>query len=164
MLRLIGLIIAIIIFNYLGIRHNHLSRNQTLHIWMFTIAFQMLFDIIIEFKYHGYWYFSKEVNWRGVLPHTILIPPINILFLSFFPFGKRKMFQLLYIFAWTGAILLYEAVTLLPQPWGYFYNGWWTLWHSAVVDPVLLFILVAYFKWILKLEKQSERGRIPRVE
>ncbi|MDF1508607.1 hypothetical protein PZE06_10440 [Robertmurraya sp. DFI.2.37] len=161
---MIGLLIAIVIFNYLGFKYNRLTQNQTLHIWSFTIAFQGLFDMLIEYKYHGYWYFSKEVEWRGVLAHTILIPPVNMLFLSFFPFRKKRVEQVRYIFLWTVAILCYEALTLLPEPWGYFYNGWWTLWHSAAVDPILFFILLAYFKWVLRLELLSGPGRFPNLK
>jgi hypothetical protein len=43
-------------------------------------------------------------------------------------------------------------LTLLPEPWGYFYYGWWNLWHSAILNPVLLLILLGYYKAVCKLE------------
>jgi len=78
---MIGLIIAIIAFNYLGFKTNKLlSDNQILHIWLFTISFQLLFDIMMEFKYQAYWYFDKEIDWLGILPHVFIIPPVNMFF------------------------------------------------------------------------------------
>jgi hypothetical protein len=50
-------------------------------------------------------------------------------------------------------LLGYESMTLLPEPWGYFHYGWWNLWHSVVLDPVLLVILIIYYKWICRIEK-----------
>lgn len=158
---MIGLTISIIIFNAIALRKSRLTANQSLHIWIFTIAFQAIFDTIIEFKFHGYWYFSKEIDWRGLLAHTILLPPVNIMFLSYFPFQKNRGKQFIYIFLWTLGILLYEAATLLPEPWGYFHSGWWKLWHSAAVDPILFLLLIGYFNWVIRLENRSKPGKVP---
>ncbi|MBG9447385.1 hypothetical protein ABE66_23005 [Cytobacillus firmus] len=149
---MIGLIVAIVSFNLIAFRTNkRLTPNQIVHIWAFTIAFQQSFDIIIEFKYHGYWYFDKEIDWIGILPHTILIPPVNMMFLNWYPFKGKIIKQCFYILLWVISILVYETITLLPQPWGYFHYGWWTIWHSAVIDPILFLILLKYYKWISKL-------------
>ncbi|MEH7748936.1 hypothetical protein V7659_28560, partial [Neobacillus drentensis] len=87
---MIGLLIAIISFNYFAFKKNKiLTGNQIVHIWTFTIAFQVLFDIIVEFKYHGYWYFDKEIDWEGLLPHLFLVPPANMIFLNWFPFKSK---------------------------------------------------------------------------
>ncbi len=150
---MIGLIVAIVTFNLIAFRTNkRLTLNQIVHIWAFTIAFQQSFDIIIEFKYHGYWYFDKEIDWVGILPHTILIPPVNMMFLNWYPFKEKIIKQCFYILLWVISILVYETITLLPQPWGYFHYGWWTIWHSAVIDPILFLILLKYYKWISKLK------------
>lgn len=153
---MIGLLLAIAAFNYLGFKTNKLlTGNQMLHIWLFTIAFQVLFDLFIEFKYHAYWYFHKELEWRGILPHVFLIPPVNILFLNWFPYKKGWMKQLIYLAGFVIAILIYEMITLLPDPWGYFHYGWWKLWYAAILDPILLLILLGFYKWICKLEKKA---------
>ncbi len=149
---MIGLIVAIVTFNLIAFRTNkRLTPNQIVHIWAFTIAFQQSFDSIIEFKYHGYWYFDKEIDWIGILPHTILIPPVNMMFLNWYPFKEKIIKQCSYILLWVISILVYETITLLPQPWGYFHYGWWSIWHSAVIDPILFLILLKYYKWISKL-------------
>ncbi|WP_282155856.1 hypothetical protein [Cytobacillus gottheilii] len=154
---MIGLIAAVITFNLIAFKTNkRLTPNQIVHIWAFTIAFQQAFDIIIEFKYHGYWYFDKDIDWKGFIPHTILIPPVNMMFLNWYPFRKKRSKQTFYILLWSIGILVYEAITLLPEPWGYFNYGWWTLWHAAVIDPILFMILLQYYKWITKLEGQLQ--------
>ncbi|MFC3883924.1 hypothetical protein ACFOU2_10575 [Bacillus songklensis] len=157
---MIGLILAIIVFNFIAFRTNkRLTVNQIVHIWTFTIAFQLIFDVIVEFKYHGYWYFDKGVNWAGVLPHTVLVPPVNMMFLNWYPFKNAISKQIAFMIIWVIGVLIYEVLTLLPDPWGYFHYGWWKLWYAAIIDPILLLILLTYYKWICKLEKKAISGQ-----
>ena len=150
---MIGLTFAIIIFNIIAFKTNkHLTTNQIIHIWVFTIAYQNLFDLFVDMKYHGYWYFTKEVNWRALPAHTVLIPPVNMMFLNGYPFQSKLQKKILYVFVFVISILIYEFITLLPEPWGYFHYGWWSIIHSACIDPILLLILLGYYKWIYKIE------------
>lgn len=152
---IIGLAIAIIVFNFIAFKTNkRLTANQILHIWMFTIAFQHMFDVFIDLKYHAYWYFTENADWRGVLTHTVLLPPANMIFLNWYPFKMSIIHKGCYFIFWMVAILLYEMITLLPEPWGYFHYGWWNLWYSAIIDPVLLLIALGYYKWVVKLENR----------
>ncbi|WP_174733619.1 hypothetical protein [Mesobacillus harenae] len=160
---MIGLLIAIAVFNLIAFTTNkRLTGNQIVHIWVYTVALQLCFDTIVEFKYHGYWYFRKEIDWADFLPHLVLIPPVNTIFLNWFPFRRGLLKQAAFILLWVIWILLYEVVTLLPQPWGYFNYGWWKLWHAALINPILLLLLLGYYKWICKLEKAacSKHSRI----
>ncbi|GAM13142.1 hypothetical protein [Mesobacillus selenatarsenatis] len=150
---MIVLLISVLIFNLIAFRVNkRLLPSQIVQIWTFTIAFQMLFDLIVEFKYHSYWYFSSGVDWVGLIPRTVLIPPVNMIFLNLYPFEKNKLKKFLFLLFYEFLILLYELITLLPQPWGYFHYGWWKIWHSAMVDPILLISLLGFYKWILWLD------------
>ncbi|MGG1679924.1 hypothetical protein ACIFOT_30030, partial [Neobacillus sp. NRS-1170] len=152
--NMIGLTIAIIAFNFIAFKTNkRLTNNQIFHIWAFTIAFQQIFDLYIDMKYHGYWYFTKNVDWKALPAHTVLIPPVNMMFLNWFPFNSSIVKKIMYIFVFVISILIYESVTLLPEPWGYFHYGWWKLWHAAIIDPILLFILLGYYKLVCKAEK-----------
>lgn len=153
---MIGLLIAIVIFNVLGFKTNKLlTGNQIVHIWLFTIAFQVLFDIFVEFKYHAYWYFDPGLDLRGILPHVFLIPPVNMFFLNWYPHKKGCVKKLIYLTCFVIAILIYEFITLLPEPWGYFHYGWWELRHAVILDPILLLILLSFYKWICKLERKA---------
>ncbi|WHY88779.1 hypothetical protein QNH39_13480 [Neobacillus novalis] len=154
---MIGLLIAIFVFNFIAFKtNNRLTSNHIVHIWTFTIAFQTLFDMFMEFKFHGYWYFKKAIEWEGVLPHVLLVPPVNMMFLNWYPIKAKISKRIVYIILFVCAILLYELITLLPEPWGYFHYGWWKLWHAALIDPILLLILLCYYKWIGRIERIRE--------
>lgn len=149
------LFISVIIFNLIALRKNKIpTMNRKVSIWTFTIAFQVVFDTVVEFRYGGYWYFEKGVDWLGLLAHTVLIPPINILILSWFPFKKGLIKKGIYIISWTVGIMLYEKLILLPDPWGFFHLGWWKLWYEVFNVPILILALIGYYKLICKLEKK----------
>ena len=152
---MILLLLSVIIFNYLAYKTNKsLTKNQIVHIWFFTIAFQLIFDIFVDLKYHGYWYITKDIDWEAFPAYTVLIPPVNIMFLNWFPYKKGFFTIVRYIFIWEIFLLFYEWLASLPSPFGYFRYGWWHLGISAVINPILLLILVGYYKWILKIEKE----------
>ncbi|WKB36506.1 hypothetical protein QS257_05280 [Terrilactibacillus sp. S3-3] len=152
---MIGLISAIILFNTIAfLMDKKLSKNEIVHIWTFTISFQLIVDLFIDVKYHGYWYFSKSIDWTSIPALTVLIPPINIIYLNWYPFRASFMKQLFYFAGWLIFIIIYEALALLPEPWGYFHYGWWKLTYSALINPFLLLFLFFYYKWIRKIEKE----------
>lgn len=152
---MIGMFIAIILFNIAAfLTHKRLSKNEIVHVWVFTIALQLFADIFIDLKYHGYWYFTKGIDWASVPGCVALIPPVNIIFLDRYPFKASWMKQLLYFIVWLIFMIVYEVIALLPEPWGYFHYGWWNLGLSALVNPFLLLIVYFYYKWIRKIEQE----------
>ncbi len=156
MSAMIGLISVIVLCNFIAFKTNkRLTGNQILHIWLITIALQSNFDVFIDLRYHGYWYFTEGADWKGILVHTVLLPPVNMIFLNWYPFKRPIIKKISYLIFWVIAILLYEMMTLLPEPWGYFHYGWWSLWHSAVLDPFLLLMILRYYKWVCKIEEKA---------
>ncbi|MCL1631512.1 hypothetical protein M3N64_06055 [Sporolactobacillus sp. CPB3-1] len=152
---MIGLLLAVVLFNCLAFLINkRLTKNQLVHIWMFTVALQVLVDGYLCKKYHAYWYFSGHAEWKALFALTVLIPPVNIIFLNSYPFGKSLVKKALTIFCWNLAITAYELITLLPEPWGYFRYGWWKTYYSFLVNPFLLWIVAAYYRWIRKIERE----------
>ncbi|MET3688939.1 hypothetical protein ABIC37_004484 [Priestia megaterium] len=78
---MIGLIVAIVVFNILGYVFNkELEKGQVAHGWCFTTAFLVVVDLYIDVKYHAYWYFTKGVDWASLPAALLLIPPVNIIF------------------------------------------------------------------------------------
>ncbi|QHA93133.1 hypothetical protein [Bacillus sp. N1-1] len=155
---MIGLTVAIITFNFIAFFTNkRLTKNQIVHIWTITISLQLLFDLYIDNKYHGYWYFSTDIDewWKELPTLILLIPPVNMMFLNWYPFEKDLSKRILYIFCWLIAIFLYELLALLPEPWGYFNYGWWGVKHTILADPLLLLFILYYYKWIRKIETIS---------
>jgi hypothetical protein len=156
---MIGLIISILIVAVLFVKfHHRLTPNQILHIWIFSFAFHQCFDVFVLIKHHGYWYFTKEIEWKGLIPYVFLVPPVNIAFLNQYPFHQGLMKRIGYIGIWSISIFLYEVLTLLPEPWGYFHYGWWKLWYSLLLDPILLIILLLYYQLIRRLENAGVRA------
>ncbi|WP_410777446.1 hypothetical protein [Ectobacillus funiculus] len=153
---MIGLIISVLLFNLIAFKTNqHLTKNQIVHIWTFTMSCQSLFDMYIDIKYHGYWYFTKDVDWEALIAFIALVPPVNMMFLNWYPFQSSRGKKILYFVYWCISILLYELLTLLPEPFGYFHYGWWNMSYSAIVDPILLSLLLMYYKWICRIENLS---------
>ena len=152
---MVFLFISIILFNVIAFKKNKIpTMNRKVNIWTFTIALQVVFDVVIELKFKGYWYFDKGVDWMGVLAHTILIPPFNIMLLSLFPFNSSFVKKAIFISLCTVGIIIYEALVLIPEPWGFFHLGWWKLWYDTFCAPVLILILTGYYRWICKLEEK----------
>ncbi|MGE6258448.1 hypothetical protein ACQKCU_11120 [Heyndrickxia sporothermodurans] len=153
---MIILFISVIVFNLIAFYTNkRMSANQILHIWVFTIAFQLIFDTFIDLKYEGYWYFTKGIDWIGFPAYTILIPPVNMIYINWFPYRSSLVKKIIYIIIWEMMLLIYETISRLPEPWGYFHYGWWHLWYSLIINPFLLCSLLLYYKWILKLERRA---------
>jgi len=151
---MLGLIIAVILFNSAAfISNKRLTKNQTLHIWVFTIVFQQLVDLYLSLKYHGYWYFNKGVEWSDLPAITLLGAPAIMLFLNWYPFSTSFFKRTFYIILWSILIVIYESFALLPEPWGYFRYGWWKLEYSALSYPILLVIVLYYYKLVNKVEK-----------
>jgi len=151
-----GLIIAVILFNSVAfITVKRLTKSQMVHMWIFTIVFQLLVDLYLGLKYQGYWYFNKGVEWSDLPALTLLGPPTILLFLNSFPFDTSFLKRLFYILLWSLLILIYESFSLLPEPWGYFRYGWWELAYSALSYPFLLISILSYYKWICRMEKIS---------
>jgi hypothetical protein len=150
---MIGLLIAVLVVNVIAFSTNkRLTPNQIVHIWMFTIAFQMNFDFYVDMEYHGYWYFTQNADLKELPTNIALVPPVNMIFLNFYPFEKSKIKQVHFFILFLIGILIYEAIALLPEPWGYFHFGWWNLVYSVFSDPLLLLILLGYYKWIRRIE------------
>jgi len=146
---------SIILFNFITFTFaKRLTGNQISHIWTFTISFQLIFDLLIEHKFLGYWYFDKDVELFDLLAHFFLIPPVNIIFLNWFPTKSTFFKQIIYISAWTCFTLIYEYMATLPKPFGFFHLGWWRVWYDIFVVPILFLILLGYFKYVLILEKR----------
>ncbi len=150
---MIGLIVAIVVFNILGYVFNkELEKGQVAHVWCFTTAFLVVVDLYIDVKYHAYWYFTKGVDWASLPAALLLIPPVNIIFINWYPWNSKITTYIKYFVKWEMVLLSYELITLLPKPWGYFHYGWWNLFYSALLNPLLLLTLITYYKHFIRKE------------
>lgn len=153
---MIGLATGIVVFIFIALKTNkRLPMNHVLQIWTFSAALQTGFDVYMIMKYKGYWYFERDaIEFAAILPHLFLVPAVNIIFLNKYPFDNRLIKRVLCIAIWTVGIVIYELITLLPEPWGFLRYGWWNIWYSALLDPILFFILVKYYRLVKRLDKK----------
>ncbi|MBV7504383.1 hypothetical protein KW850_03780 [Bacillus sp. sid0103] len=153
---MVGIIVSVIIINVILLKvRKRLSKSEMLQVWLFSSMFQLLFDVFVSLKYQGYWYFNKGVDWESLPVYLCLVPPVNIIFLNVYPLKSSFTKQFLFFLAWNVIIVIYEVLTLLPEPWGYFHYGWWRLYHSVMINPFLLLILLGYYKLICRLEQEA---------
>lgn len=148
---MVGFFGAIILFNILSFLMNKkLTAKEVAHVWVFTVSCHSLFDLYVDYKYSGYWYFEKGIDIYSLLALTLIIPPVNIMYLNWYPYHSSFLKKGFYCLCWTILICMYEVIALLPEPWGYFHYGWWKLGYSAILDPFLFTILVVYFKHLVR--------------
>lgn len=154
---MIGLATGIVVCIFIVLKMNkRLPMKHILQIWTFSAAFQTGFDVFMIVRHKGYWYFDREtIEYAAILPHLLLVPAVNIIFLNRYPFNRPRIKRVLYVAIWTVGIVIYELITLLPEPWGFLRYGWWNIWYSAGLDPILFFILVKYYRLIRRLDKKE---------
>ncbi|RKQ30251.1 hypothetical protein [Oceanobacillus halophilus] len=152
-----GLIIAIILFNIVAFSLvKRLTKSQMVHMWLFTAFFHLIVDLYLGFKYEGYWYFNQGMEWLDLPAILLLSPPAILLFLDRYPFHELLLKRFFYIVGWSLIIVVYEAISLLPEPWGFFHYGWWKLVYSAILYPLLFSIALFYYKWIGRIEEKEK--------
>lgn len=156
---MLGLIIAIIVLNmgaFLWVKR--LAKSHIVHICVFIILFHLSVDLFLSVKYGAYWYFDRGLQWLDVLPVALLSPPAALLFLNGYPTQSSRFKRVLYILLWSLIITVFEALTMLPGPWGFFHHGWWKLTYSALVYPILFCIILLYYKWIRGIDEKESKG------
>ena len=157
---MVGLIIAIIVLNVIAYRKvKRIAKSKIIHICVFTILFHVSVDLFLSVKYGAYWYFDKEIQWTDIPAVALLSPPAALLFLNGYPSQTSRLKRVLYILLWSLIITAFEALTLLPEPWGFFHHDWWKLKYSALVYPVLCCIVLLYYKWIRRIDEKENKKR-----
>lgn len=115
---------------------------------LFTIVFQLIVDIILEFNYNFYGYFEYGVDYKTFIAIFLIYPPLNIIYLNYFPLEKSIWMKLVYILLWCIFSVVYEYLSV---NYGFFYYENWNLWYSAMIYPFVYIILTINFIWIKKL-------------
>jgi len=157
---MLGLLISIFLINSIALMTvKRLKKSHAVHMCLFTVYFHLIVDLFLSYKYGGYWYFHHAIEWTDLLALTLLSPPAMLIFLDRFPFHVSFLKRLFYILIWSLILVVYEALTLLPEPWGFFRHGWWRLGYSAVLYPLLFAFALFYYRWICRIEKNEYRQK-----
>lgn len=142
-LNILLLISSLIIFYTIAILIP--KRISWLQIWsttLFSLVLENFSNMILDLKLNLFGYIGPGNQWTGFLP-IFLYPPVNTIYLNYFPFKKTKFYKWGYIIGWTAFCLVYEVAALRS---GFFYYTKWKLWHSALSYPVLLLMLLGNYK------------------
>ncbi|WP_217269804.1 CBO0543 family protein [Neobacillus endophyticus] len=130
-----------------------LSGIEMLSIILFSHALEVLADYIFDVMYNMYGYFDKGPEWWSFIYVYGIYPAISVLFLNFFPYGKRFMKIVLYIAAWVLIALIFEKAFLWSKT--FYYNSW-NMGYSLVLYPGLYLALVLSNKFTRYLVKKVQ--------
>ncbi|WP_052345876.1 CBO0543 family protein [Paucisalibacillus sp. EB02] len=120
---------------------------------LFSCVFQLIVDILLEFKYGLYGYFDKGVDYRTFVFIFMVYPPLTIIFLNYFPIGKGSVILSMYFLGWVIFAIVYEFFAVQA---GAFYYENWKLWYSAVIYPFVYLLISLNFLFIRKLIAQDK--------
>ncbi|MCL6517269.1 CBO0543 family protein [Alicyclobacillus sp.] len=112
---------------------------------LFAVLVNTLFDVYLDLEMGLYGYFDKGADWGMLLAIPAIFPPANILYLNFYPFGQPVLRHILYIAAWTGFALGYEALALSA---GLLYYHGWRLAFSLFVYPPAMAAAALHLKFL----------------
>jgi hypothetical protein len=145
------LVLSIIVFIGIAILiPKRMTRVEMYATSLFSSVFQLIVDHYLADKHDLYGYFTRGVEYEELLVFLGVFPPVNIIFLNFFPFEKSVGSKAIYIIGWSTLITLYEWGAVLS---GYFFYNGWKLWYSALAYPVILCILALNLSFIRKLKR-----------
>lgn len=130
---------VIIMFAFVYFMPKKLSRIEMYTTSLFAVLFAILTDLYLDVKYHLYWYITKEVEWRWMIILLGGKPPVNLIFLNFFPFHSRWSRKTIYILFWALFLTLFELGTVHIGK--VLHYGEWNIWLSALLYPFILLIL-----------------------
>lgn len=90
------------------------KRISWLQIWsttLFSLVVENMSNMALDLKLNLFGYIAPGDQWSGFLP-IFLYPPVNAIYLNYYPFGWTKFRKLIYIAYWTAFCLVYEVAAL----------------------------------------------------
>jgi hypothetical protein len=128
--------------------HKRISYVEMYTVILFSAVFQLIVDILLEFKYELYGYFDKGVDYQTFIFIFMIYPPLTVIFLNYFPLGRGSIILSLYFLGWVIFAIVYEYLAVQV---GAFYYTNWKLWYSAIIYPFVYLLITLNFLFIRKL-------------
>lgn len=113
-----------------------------------SIIIQLITDYILECIYNLYGYFVPGADWKTLLIIFFLYPPMNLIFLNFYPVFSNIFKKFFYVLSFSAFATVYEWLALKAHV---FYYDNWKLWYSAVLYPAIFVILILSLKLVQKI-------------
>lgn len=118
-----------------------ISRSELYAVALFSIVLGFCTDVTLDLKYHLYGYFQPGVQFAGFMPILILFPTGGMVYANFFPYKRKLIAKIIYIIFSTTLCLIYEYLSIT---FGFFYHNGWNYWYSAIVYPILFWMLLVH--------------------
>jgi hypothetical protein len=142
-------ILTILVFNSLFLlMPKKLTAIEIFSTCVFALVLELLTNIYLDLKLDWYGYFKKGVQWQTFIGVIGIYPAVNAIFLNYYQYMRNLIQKFWYIIGCSVFAVVYEWFADVT---GYFYHNQWKLWHSAIVYPFLLLILLAVLKFVRKL-------------
>lgn len=125
-----------------------LSKAEIYSTSLFSIFFGKTVDEILDIKKNLYGFYTKGVNYKGVFFQLLIYPTVNLLFLNYYPFERKRFYPFFYILGWSIFSILFE---LMSKETRFFYYKKWRLRYSAIIYPFLFITLMLNLKFVRKL-------------
>ncbi|WP_040203400.1 CBO0543 family protein [Neobacillus jeddahensis] len=154
---MIFLILLVIVFNLIAILiPKRISGIEILTTTLFSLYLETMANVFLDLKYDLYGYFTKGVNWASLLYVLGVYPPVNIVYLNYFPYKKQLLRKVVYILLWSVFAYIFEFLFLKTGT--FYYNGW-KFWYSVIIYPLLYLILVGFHKFVkYLLSRYQQQG------
>ncbi|WP_425453542.1 CBO0543 family protein [Paenibacillus prosopidis] len=117
----------------------------------FSGVIQFISDFLFILKYDWYGYFYHGSDFYGLFIVYGVYPPFTIIYLNFYPYGRKWSKQLSYILFYTFFAIFYEWTAVLS---GYFFYNGWKLWYSAMWYPPLLALLAFHYRLVMRYTRK----------
>jgi len=148
---MIYIFICLVIFNMIAIfMPKRLKKIEIYATCFFAFNFGRITDDLLDVKLNLYGFVSEGLQYLGFLAQLLIYPSISTLFLNFFPFDKSVAAKSYYILGWSLFSICFEWISLQTN---FFYYTTWKLWYSAMLYPIIFYILYANLKLVRRLMK-----------
>ncbi|WP_071393339.1 CBO0543 family protein [Bacillus tuaregi] len=146
---MIFIFICLIAMNIFAIvMPKRLTRLEIYATCFFSMVFGRTTDSILDILLNLYGFFSEGLQFSGLIAQFLMYPAVNTLFLNYFPFHKGNKVKLVYILCWTLFSVTFEWISVQTS---FFYYTTWKLWYSAMLYPIIFYILYLNLKLVRRL-------------
>ncbi|WP_407675590.1 CBO0543 family protein [Peribacillus glennii] len=129
------------------------NKNRNVHISLICNFIRYTLDLYMDTKYHFYWYFDKDIDWRWLIVLLGGKPSFTLIYLNFFPFYSKTQKKVLYILVWSIVVTIMEIGAVYIGK--VLHYDEWKLLYSAALYPLLLYILYLNGLFVKKLLKAA---------
>jgi len=116
---------------------------------LFSLILSGTADLFLDAKFNLYHYFHESLQLIDYITMIGIYPAINIIFLNLYPKKKNYKAKILYFIIWSLFATIYEYIA---KETSLFSHHGWKIWYSAVIYPILFYILLLNLKFIRKLK------------